>query len=75
MPLGGTVRALFPDGDSVWAVVSHEPDGGDELVRLDAEDGRRTGRLTPREPDAVGVARVAGDAWIASPGGAITVVR
>ena len=75
VPLGGMIRALFPDGDNVWAVVEHEPDAGDELVRLDADDGRRTGRLTPREPDAVGLARVAGDVWIASPGGAIIVVR
>ena len=75
VPLGGTVRALFPAGDSVWAVVSRDADGGHRLVRLDADDGRRTGRLTPREPDAVGLARVAGAVWIASPGGAITVVR
>ena len=50
--LGAPIRGWTEQGDSLWALASHAPEGRDELVRLDADTGRRTGRVFLPEPDA-----------------------
>jgi hypothetical protein len=73
--LGGDVRDWLPDGEALWAHVSRDSAGRDELVRLDADSGRELGRVALPEPGVAGMAKVGRDLWIATPGGRIVVVR
>ena len=73
--VGDTIRAWIPDGDALWVHVSRESAGPDQLVRLDADTGRRTGQISLPLADAAGLAKRGRDVWIATPGGAIMVVR
>jgi sugar lactone lactonase YvrE len=73
--LGGDVRDWLPDGAVLWAHVSHDSAGRDELVRLDADSGRELGRLALPEPGVAGMAKVERDLWVATPGGRVVVVR
>ena len=72
---GDVVRASGFFGDSVWVHVSREPDGPDRLIRLDPDTGRRLGEVTLADTDALALATVRGDVWVADPGGTIMVVR
>ena len=73
--LGAPIRSWTDQGESRWAVASHAPEGRDELVRLDADTGRRTGRVVLPEPDAAALTTLGDQVWVATAGGTITVVR
>ena len=73
--LGDRVGAWLPDGDALWAHVSGAPSAGDQLVRLDADNGRSTGRVELSGFEVAGMAKVGRDVWVATPGGGISVVR
>jgi len=73
--LPGDIRYAIADGDVVWAQVSRDSAGPDQLVRLDAASGRRLGHVALPEPGVTGIARVGGEVWVATPGGTIVVVR
>ena len=73
--VGESVRAWIPDGDALWVHVSREPVDRGQLVRLDADTGRRTGVVALPVAETSGLAKVGRDLWVATPGGAIMVVR
>ena len=73
--IGETIRAWIGDGDALWVCLSRDPVGRDELVRLDADTGRRTGVVALPDPESAGLAKVGGDVWVATRGGMIIVVR
>ena len=71
----GPVSAWTQDGDVLWVHVSHEPAGRDQLVRVDADTGRHTGEVAMPQAEAAGVTAVGRDVWVATPIGAVMVVR
>ena len=73
--VGGEIRYLITDDDALWTHVSREPDGRDELVRLDADSGRQGAQVNLGEPGVAGMTRVDRDIWVATPGGKIVVLR
>ncbi len=73
--LGQTVLGVTFDGEYVWAHISREPNGPDRLVRLDVETGRNTGSVGLKDTDAVALARIGDEVWLADPSGDVTVVR
>ena len=73
--IGETIRAWIGDGDALWVYLSRDPVGRDQLVRLDADTGRRTGVVALPIPESAGLAKVGGDVWVATRGGMIMVVR
>ena len=73
--LGAPIRGWTEQGDSLWALASHAPEGRDELVRVDADTGRRTGRVFLPEPDAAALTSRGDEVWAAAAGGSVLVVR
>jgi hypothetical protein len=73
--LHGDIRRWMADGDALWAHVSRDSAGRDQLVRLDADSGRVDGQVDLPEPGVAGMAKVDRDIWLATPGGKIVVVR
>jgi hypothetical protein len=69
------VRAVMFDGSTAWAYQSLAPARPDELARLDARSGRRTGTVQLPAPDVVGMTKVGDELWVATAGGTIIVVR
>ena len=72
--LPGDIRYAFADGDVLWAQLSRDSAGPDQLVRLDAGSGRRLGHIDLPEPGVAGIAKVGREIWVATPGGRIVVV-
>lgn len=72
--LAGGVRFSIADGDVLWAQVSRDSAGPDQLFRLEAGSGR-LGHVALPEPGVTGIARVGREVWVATPGGRIVVVR
>jgi hypothetical protein len=73
---GGDIRYWIPgEDDTLWAHVSRAPDRPDQLVRLDADSGERTGQVDLAEPGVAGMVRVGREVWVATPGGKVVVVR
>ena len=65
---------VLADG-SVWIHATDSNANHDRLLRLDAGDGQMTGSLTLAEFGVAGFVAVAGDAWIVSPNGHLTIAR
>jgi hypothetical protein len=81
--LGDDIGWLLFDDGVLWvqrfgAVTSSASTGGaepDRLIRLDAGSGRLRDQVDLPEPGVVGMAKVGGDVWVATPAGKIVVVR
>ena len=73
--LGGDIHRFVFDDDLLWVHVSGGIGMPDRLVRLDVESGRRRGQVDLPERGVAGMAEVGRDVWVATPGGALVVVR